>query len=284
MFKKNDPLSFHFKLLTWCGFWKINSQIRWKVEMYKVYKAVSLCWVTTSYIVAVMDLFEVRNDVEKLVNNLCTNITGTAAIFKLYVILLNVDKVEKLRYLLKNNMGMSYTRQSSKSRINLENTSREIFHITWLFSLVAYSTLLLWVLFPIIESSEEQKILPYRMWFPLALDKSPVFEILYTYEILALWFYFFYMVSIELIIYGLYIQICAQFEILARDVKNIIETYEEKGKEDEERRKQSQQRQDQELEQEESLPGYQEDEKRKKYNVQDKLKDCVRHHQSILRY
>ncbi|KAL6431337.1 hypothetical protein ACFW04_007174 [Cataglyphis niger] len=64
--------------------------------------------------------------------------------------------------------------------------------------------------------------LPYRIWVPYDIDASPMFLITSIQQIITVFFASFINVGTETLVFGLFLQTCAQFEIFESRLRKLI--------------------------------------------------------------
>lgn len=83
------------------------------------------------------------------------------------------------------------------------------------------ATCVLYGIFPFIDNSEQGGKLPFIIWYPFETSKTPIYEILFTYEILCVAINAVHVACIDLLVVGLIKHACAQVLILRNCLENL---------------------------------------------------------------
>jgi hypothetical protein len=119
-------------------------------------------------------------------------------------------------------------------------------NIAILKRLLAFTTLVLWAIFPIMDGTVKDRRLPFSAWYPYNTKISPLYEITYLYQVISVWCLAIANLNMDTLIAALMMYIGCQCDILCDDMKNLRNSVES--------------------------------------DFNRKLLDCIEHHKTILRY
>ncbi|XP_077299484.1 odorant receptor Or1-like [Arctopsyche grandis] len=91
----------------------------------------------------------------------------------------------------------------------------------FLFIFMSSFTIVFWAIFPLIDAGPQQKVLPFKAWYPLPTEVTPYYELLYFYQISCIWFSALINISIDRLSTAMTANGCAQVEILMDNLINI---------------------------------------------------------------
>ena len=97
--------------------------------------------------------------------------------------------------------------------------SWKLMYIT--FSVMTSYTVLIWTIFPFLNSSFKERSLPFAAWYPYDSKKSPFYELTYVYQVLGVWYLAVATINMDTLIAALMVLIGAQCDILCDNLKTI---------------------------------------------------------------
>lgn len=224
LFQANNIYPLHFKLYTITGFWKIDSKSKYKKFLYNLFHFITATAGIFIMLAETVDAYLVRNDIEKLSTNLCSNIAIAAANIRMWILYFEKKRVEQMHVNLDNNFNLMTVGNSERDQKIFEKYSKELAKITVMFYAIAMPCSFLWMIFPMLESAEKRR-------FPIAfpnlpkMKESPRYEIIYAYLVMILLITPNSVLSYDLIVYGFYTRIRAHYEILIENFRKIGDLY-----------------------------------------------------------
>ena len=85
----------------------------------------------------------------------------------------------------------------------------------------ALITLVLWTVFPLVDGTFRQYRLPFSVWYPYNIKKSPTYEITYFYQTMSFWAIAIAGFNMDTMIAALMMLSEAQCDILCENLKNL---------------------------------------------------------------
>lgn len=216
--------SINFNRHKYFGFWKIETKSVVKRFCYSIYRFLAMTWITFFTILQLLDLYDASQNLHDFSTNLCGTSTSVFTVTKSYIMLFNVKRIELIRETFRNDLNIPKEEFDDEDKKILRKSATGILQVTKAFFGLVVPTILCWILIPLIDKSGERK-LPLRFWFPIDMTMSPNYEFIYIYQAAGLWIFAVNVLTIDLITFGLIVQVCAQFEILEKRIRSIDRLY-----------------------------------------------------------
>lgn len=217
----------HFKVYGATGHWRTLSSSKWKQFIWDLYFGTVHLAIIIQTIALLIDAYIIRQNLEKLSTNLCSSITFVGTVYKIWVFIVNQKTIEKLSHKLQNNLFISRVGQSKSDKDILQKYSKLVAKVLRALGLMASFLIVFWSVFPILDSGSEKR---YPFPFPVYNAPTPIYEIVYVYQVLILISVSFNVLTYDMIFYGFMARICAQYEILAKNISQIKDLSCDKGK------------------------------------------------------
>lgn len=101
----------------------------------------------------------------------------------------------------------------------LSAAKRRLAKVTIIYMILGGLPVIVWATLP--NEKGGNRSLPLIHWVPFNTTSSPQFEIVFMYQNVNAWFFFFFSAVYDLVLYDVCIHICMQLRILGRNVKTI---------------------------------------------------------------
>ncbi|KAJ3656618.1 hypothetical protein Zmor_015680 [Zophobas morio] len=146
-------------------------------------------------------------------------LTNLVHLVKLYCFIFQRTKVQNLINSI--NREEFKPKNSDDCNILLKDINRSK-RITKSFWLMCFMVCLLFAIFPLLDKSQSEGIrLPLGGWYPFNTNESPVFQIVYVYQILATYVNGIRNISIDTFISGVIMVISGQLSLLNNEFQTI---------------------------------------------------------------
>ena len=89
------------------------------------------------------------------------------------------------------------------------------------FSTVVVGTLIFWAIFPILDGSYKEYRLPFWAWYPFDTKTSPMYQIIYLYQVFSIWFLAISNVNMDTLMAALMTYTSTQCDILCDNLRNL---------------------------------------------------------------
>lgn len=219
--KLRDSLWFNFKLLNTFGYWFPENAGKYKNIAYLVYSFIILN--TTYFMYMVTEIINVIlsiGDLEKITEASFLLLTHLVQTTKLYAFFKKRGAVLGLLKMLKSPLFQPFNDKQHKILKTMMVQSKLIYYI---FLLMAVCTVSLWGAFPFLDKSESSYHLPLSAWYPFAVDKSPIFEVIFVYQILTVMINAATNISLDCLCNGFMAHVCGQLDILNDTLENLYQ-------------------------------------------------------------
>lgn len=223
--KRGQTYEFIFKLYTFGGSWKIESDNEWKHYLYDIYHY-TLRIASISYIVlALIDAYMKRHSMDRLIQNLSSTLIGVEITLKVYLLSRKINLIDKVRKNLQNCWHLSHVINSEENQKILLKAEQRTNLMTRGFLSVLTFEFLAYLFRPMLDHSLEERDLPLP--FPDFFDKTetPTYQLLYCYELLVILINGLTVLPSNLIYWGFLHQICAHLDIIIENVKKLQRIY-----------------------------------------------------------
>lgn len=203
-----DSLKLQFKVLSIFGMWKpetVNGSIYTIFSILMV--GIPYVAYTTSEMINIALSFD---DLTKLTDASFLFLTHFAQIPKIYYFTVNYDRI--LNLLNSLNRDIFLPRNERQTKILANEMKFSVFYYKMFISMCV-ATVTLWCIFPLIDKKETME-LPLSAWYPFSTDSSPVFEIIFIYQIIAVMIDGLTNVTLDMVTSGFMGHICGQLDHL----------------------------------------------------------------------
>lgn len=248
-----EIFDFNFKILRYIGLWNIETKSALKSNLYFIYQCFSLLLMTLYNILAIIDLYIIRHDIEKFNYNLCAILPTIMALMKTLRALQKLPDLNRLNDALKRDPELEENENCKKS---LLKAAREMDFINKFYYIFDYIFISIWLLTPLLDEESGERKLPFRQWFPYNIQISPNYELTYIYQVISCFMTASNVVSSDLATYGFMIRISAEYDVLKYNLEKLNEVYE--------------------------IEEFDVDEIKKDRETLRIIKSCVKHHQEII--
>ncbi|XP_068909800.1 odorant receptor Or1-like [Tenebrio molitor] len=174
----------------------------------------------------IVNMLVVFGDIEKMTEASFVLLTNLSHSLKLYVFIKHGSEIR--------NLIKSINREEFKPR-NLVQYKMLVKDIkmskllTKIFLFMCCVTCLLWAVFPLLDRKSGERIrLPLSGWYPFKIDKPPVFELIYAYQIFATCINGLRNISMDTFLSGSIMVIAGQLGILNNSLQIMGQYYKNK--------------------------------------------------------
>jgi hypothetical protein len=227
------------------GLWHTRDMSRRDAILYNVLKTfvVTVFCVITSQVYVY--LFVIWGRFEDMLETIAYCITMTVFTLKLHVMLSRKDEVQHIIKTAQENFIIHGTELSTENRKIIKNTIKRARNIAIAYATMQTSSLALYIIFgPLISSGiphdtqnttdissgthTPHRKLPFEIWFPVDVTKSPRFEIAYIYLSITGIVNSWTVVGMEVFCMTTFIYITGQFELLCDSIRNASQRVKDK--------------------------------------------------------
>lgn len=156
----------------------------------------------------------------KLMDSMYLMVTYFAILSKFMCFIIYRKRIEKLFNIL--NEPIFIPRQ--KKHFDYINEAMRIIRRDTIFFLSSgISATIFWTFYPLFDKHQEEKQLAYVMWCPIDVSSSPTFELVYTYQVIAITYNTMFNTMADTTICGLFRMMSGHLEILAQDYSELFD-------------------------------------------------------------
>nr|AZQ24906.1 odorant receptor [Aphidius gifuensis] len=220
-YKPINAFKINLNIFTAEGIWPAglkNKNLRYP---YAVYRLLSpSIWFGLFFIFQLIQVIIVINDMAKLMDSMYLMVTYFAILSKFMCFILYRKRIEKLF----NTLDESIFIPRQKKHFDYINEAMRIIRRDTIFFLSSgISATIFWTFYPLFDKHQEEKQLAYVMWCPIDVSTSPIFELVYTYQVIAITYNTMFNTMADTTICGLFRMMSGHLEILAQDYSELFD-------------------------------------------------------------
>jgi hypothetical protein len=160
----------------------------------------------------IADMVAVFGDIEQMTETSFLLLTNTNQALKIYVFMFNGPRVRRLIKSLEREEFQPKTRVQYETIVEEIKMSKMI---TKVFLFMCLVTCCLWGIFPFLDRRPGESIrLPLSGWYPFDTNRSPIFELVYVYQIFATWINGMGNITMDTFLSGCIMIISSQLAVL----------------------------------------------------------------------
>lgn len=206
-----SSLALNFKILCVFGHWPPENNPE-SLFFYKIYRTIFLGFFFIIYVITeAINIALSFGDLEKITDASFLFLTHTAQIFKLYCLVKNNIRIQKLA----NDLNRELFKPRNEKQYHMVKKAMDnskLFYV--IFLTMSISTIILWCAFPFIDAGINEINLPLSAWYPFSTNGSIRFAIVYAYQIISVLIDATCNVSMDTIATGFMAHICGQLDVL----------------------------------------------------------------------
>ena len=195
------------------GLWPKHDS--YTTDLYTLYATicVSLFMYINTFFQAI-NIFVVEIDLQAVAQTLFVA-EHIVAVLKISGLLNNTKKIKNL---MKQLNDQRFQPKNTHQVEMIDNGLRlwKILYQTFQWGVLTFGTY--WLSRPILENRHE---LPFFAWYPVDIDKSPFYQIVYLYQVIALFYIALAHLKLDLLSIGLMVYIGIQCDILCDNLKHV---------------------------------------------------------------
>jgi hypothetical protein len=215
MFVKGRCLVFNINLLRHLGIWPCEDGAPvWKKTLNHIMIPVTLLQIVVFFVTELIDFFINWGNITILTEIMCQMSASTLLIFKIIYTVYRRTQFNKLIHVLENNFFMpkEVINRGQKSVVEKCDQQTKIFTIFYLC--LGFFTGFFWICIPFIDRDNKGNVLPFQAWTPFDISKPTHYVIAYTFHIIHSLIFIVYIPAIGMFIAGIILHACGQFKLL----------------------------------------------------------------------
>jgi hypothetical protein len=229
--KKQSILHLNLTLLQWLGLWPCNKDsICFKALFLRAGFCFAFTIQATINIVEIMDIIMNWGHLSNLPENMYTIGCSLMAIVKELTIIFRTKNIQSLVNILDNELSVPRKQGSPQHQKQIERASKwqaKMFTLIFVslcafvgtsFSFVPFADMLV---SQSTTGASSHRPMPYTAWFPFNVTETPVYEVVYIYMSLETTYTSIYIASSDALFVALIIHLSAQFQILQDSLRDI---------------------------------------------------------------
>ena len=203
------------------GLWPQGYQT-YKLNLYTLYTTVCVLGLLCSHrFVQTFNIFFILDDLDAFTSSIFVTLSCVGTVAKTYYLLKNMPLLKQLFLNIEDKIFQPRD-QNQEDLIAPNIKSWQQFYL--LFRISCFCTTFFWSTYPILDKWTAQHRLPFLAWYPYDFTVSPLYEITYIHQVVAIWYLVAVSLNIDCLIAALNMFVGAQCDILADNLKNLGQT------------------------------------------------------------
>ncbi|XP_063925962.1 odorant receptor Or1-like [Zophobas morio] len=212
-----NTINLNILFLKVMGLWPRKNEV-YKPGFYMVY-----CGIVVTLFVAwhiftqVINIYFVGNNFESVVAIAYIILIEITAIFKVFFVIKNTKKLKERMALLKSNW---FQKSNHEQKVLIESSIKFWKSVYRMFIAMSVSCNTFWLIYPLLDSSAEEKRLPFLAWYPYDYRISPLYEITYGFQVFSATYLTLVHLNVDNLMYTFNVYMKCQFDILSDNLRN----------------------------------------------------------------
>ena len=218
----NSPFSKYFDYLTYVGAWEYKTKVRWIEIAFYTYRVFCFFVFAVAILFQLLDLWIAIGSLEKMTYNMSTSVIVLYTILRLIALLKKKKTVDKLRINLWNDFNKSDDETDEtikKMAVKRMDFAAKMFHIA---AIIFYPV---WIGFAYFSYLWGPRELPFPIYYPADYDDPVAYDVVFILEIISGAIILCVSIEINLLVFGILLQISAQYKILQKNIIKLGENY-----------------------------------------------------------
>ncbi|XP_044270427.1 odorant receptor Or1-like [Tribolium madens] len=217
-FSWKETLSQNINFLKVCGLWPPGDE-DYKLNLYGIYAGFCvlgfLCVHTGTQ---TFNIYFIIDDLEAFTSSIFVTFACVACVFKTYYLLKNM---KLLKVLFINIDKEIFQPRNHEQELLIQPSIKFWKGFYLIFRILCYNTCFFWCAYPILDKRIKQHKLPFLAWYPYDSSVSPMYEITYFYQAVAIWYIVIISFNTDVLIGALNMFVGAQCDILCDNLRNL---------------------------------------------------------------
>uniref|UniRef100_A0A0V0J0U7 Odorant receptor n=1 Tax=Cydia pomonella TaxID=82600 RepID=A0A0V0J0U7_CYDPO len=217
----------HLKVLRNCGIFPLDSTSpNIKKRLHGVYICISFCLIMLYTLLQIIHVFQVRTDIEKVMDAMFLLLTFLDCIFKQVMFMKKPHKILEILNIMK---GPSFNQGLAEHRPLLVRTINHARFLLRLFNKLCILTCFLWITLPIYLHLNNE-IVEFTIWVPFDTNENSKFYIVISYVWMQTTWLGLNNSTMDIFIVYLFAQIKTQICILRLNLENLVSRCQEEAR------------------------------------------------------
>jgi hypothetical protein len=290
--KNWDLMGLNLRLLFFAGVLPTRriASTSWRLLLYRAYPVIMVALYLMVLTAQCLALYKFWGDLDAITGNAFTMVGVFMCYIQAAYAVTNSHKILRLVDILENKLTphmKTLTSRKEQTTI-IKSTAHKTRLLTWVMFVIVHGMLITWITMPIMNrysqgnegaDFDSRKPSPYFcfiIWLPFDATASPIYEIVYSVQTICFLMACFYYTSINTVFMTFIIHTATQFKILVmslRDIDKLFPVYNVKLEEESQ------------VAPEHVAGGRPQDfELSKCTELNSYFKECIKHHQAVIRY
>lgn len=162
----------------------------------------------------------VIKELQKVMNSMCLVVGYIGMLSKYSCFFLYRKRIEKLFEQLNDPI---FTPRQLKHYDYINEAMRIVRRDSIIFFSSGISATIFWTFYPLFDKHNNSKELAYVMWCPIDISKSPTFELVFAYQVIAITYNTMFNTMADTAICGLFRMMSGHLDILSQDYSDLFD-------------------------------------------------------------
>ncbi|XP_063925633.1 odorant receptor Or1-like [Zophobas morio] len=205
-------------MLKFVGLWP-EGDGTYNLNIYTIYAVISINLLVNGHtFFQVMNIFFVFSNLQALTATIFITASEVLVSVKVYKYVQNLKLLKKL----KNDLEKDIFQPTNEGQILLIEPHLKMWKVAYfVFCIPSTAVVALFAAFPILDQRIKEYRLPFSAWYPYNTKISPLYELTYLYQVIAILFMATVNVNTDILISALMMYVAAQCDILCDELRNL---------------------------------------------------------------
>jgi hypothetical protein len=206
---------FNINLLSYLGMWPCqDAATLWKKTLNYVMIPVVLLNVVTFYITDLIDFFRNWGNIRIMTEIMCQLSADTLLIFKIIYTLYKRTQFQKVIHILENYLFIREQAINWNQKSVVKNCNEQVKILTLVYISLGFCTAFFWICIPFIDQNSERHGLPFQTWTPVNITEPSNYAVAYTFHVIHGLIFVLYVPAIGIFFAGTILHACGQLKLL----------------------------------------------------------------------
>jgi len=206
---------FNINLLCYLGMWPCQDAATvWKKTLNYIMIPVVLLNAVAFYITDLIDFFRNWGNIRIMTEIMCQLSTDTLLIFKIIYTLYKRTQFQKVIHILENDLFIREQAINWNQKSVVKNCNEQVKILTLAYISLGFCTAFFWICIPFFDQDNERHGLPFQTWTPVNITEPFNYAVAYAFHIMHGLICVLYVPTIGIFFAGTILHACGQLKLL----------------------------------------------------------------------
>jgi hypothetical protein len=206
---------FNINLLCYLGIWPCQGAATvWKRTLNYVMSPFVLLNLVAFYITNLIDFLRNWGNISIMTEIMCQLSADTLLIFKIIYALYKRTQFQKVIRVLENDLFIREQAINRNQESLIKNCNQQVKILTVVYICLGFCTAFFWICIPFIDQDNERNGLPFQTWTPVNISEPFYYAVAYIFHIIHALIFVLYIPAIGIFFAGTILHACGQLKLL----------------------------------------------------------------------